>query len=132
MLVVILILSSIFIIVAFSVTENNAKYLLSGYNTMSEEEQQNFDIQSYIPYFKKFHLVLGISLLIVSLLLYYYVDSDWCGIFLGAYPILAYTFFIWKGKQIENNDFSTITSGIYFLKVSAGNFAQTIKLIKQL
>ena len=101
MLVVILILSSIFIIVAFSVTENNAKYLLSGYNTMSEEEQQNFDIQSYIPYFKKFHLVLGISLLIVSLLLYYYVDSDWCGIFLGVYPILAYTFFIWKGNQFS-------------------------------
>lgn len=101
MIIPILILSLIFIIVAFSVTENNAKYLLSGYNTMSEEEQQKFDIHSYIPYFRKFHLVLGTSLLIISLLLYYFVDSDWCGIFLGAYPILAYIFFIWKGNQFS-------------------------------
>lgn len=101
MIIPILILSSIFIIIAFSVTEDNAKYLLSGYNTMSEEEQQKFDIHSYIPYFRKFHLVLGISLLVISLLLYYFVDSDWCGIFLGAYPILAYIFFIWKGKQFS-------------------------------
>ena len=37
MITPILILSSIFIIIAFIVNENNAKYLLSGYNTMSEE-----------------------------------------------------------------------------------------------
>ena len=65
----ILILSSIFIAIAFIVNENNAKYLLSGYNTMSEEERMKFDIKSYIPFFRNFHIFLGISLLIISLIL---------------------------------------------------------------
>jgi hypothetical protein len=38
--------------IAFFVTENNDKSLLSGYNTMSEQERQKFDIKSYIAYFK--------------------------------------------------------------------------------
>lgn len=35
----ILILSSLFIAIGFIGNENNAKYLLSGYNAMSEEEK---------------------------------------------------------------------------------------------
>ena len=99
MIVPILVLSSIFIGIAFLVSENNANYLLSGYNTMSESEKQNFDIKSYILNFKKFHLFLGISLLIIALLLYYLVDVDFSGIFLGTYPLLAYTYFIWKSSS---------------------------------
>lgn len=103
MIVPILILSAIFIAIAFLVNENNAKYLLSGYNTMSEVERQNFDIKSYIPYFRNFHIFLGVTLLIISLILLYFVNSDWSGIFLGTYPILAYVFFIWKSNQFTKN-----------------------------
>ena len=103
MIIAILILTTLFIALAFAVTENNAKYLLSGYNTMSEVERQNYDIKSYIPYFRKFHLFLGISLLIISLILFYCVNSDWSGLFLGSYPILAYVFFIWKSDQFTIN-----------------------------
>lgn len=103
MIVPILILSTIFIAIAFNINENNAKFLLSGYNTMSEVERQNFDIKSYIPYFRKFHILLGVTLLIISLILLYFVNSDWSGIFLGTYPILAYVFFIWKSNQFAKN-----------------------------
>lgn len=99
MIVPILILSSIFVAIAFIVNENNAKYLLSGYNTMSENERQKFDIKSYIPYFRNFHIFLGISLLVISLILLYLVNSVWSGIFLGTYPILAYVYFIWNTNQ---------------------------------
>ncbi|HLF51034.1 DUF3784 domain-containing protein [Flavobacterium sp.] len=103
MIVPILILSAIFFAIAFIVNENNAKYLLSGYNTMSEVERQNFDIKSYIPFFRNFHFFLGFSLLIISILLLYFVNSDWSGIFLGTYPILAYVYFIWKSNQFAKN-----------------------------
>ncbi|MFB9052776.1 DUF3784 domain-containing protein [Formosa undariae] len=33
-------MSILFIIIEFIVTENNAKYLLSGYNTMSDDTQK--------------------------------------------------------------------------------------------
>lgn len=101
MIISITLLSLIFIGIAFLVTENNAKYLLSGYNTMSEQERQKFDIKSYIAYFKKFHIFLGISVFIIGSILYYFINPDWSGIFMGTYPILAYVYFIWKGNQFS-------------------------------
>lgn len=94
----------LFIAMAFLVTENNSKYLLSGYNTMSEAERKNVDIKSYIPYFKKFHLFLGISFMVIGLLLHYAIGESASGIFIGVYPILAYIYFMkesnkyWKGS----------------------------------
>ena len=115
MIVPILILSAIFIAIAFIINENNAKYLLSGYNTMSEVERQNFDIKSYIPYFRNFHIFLGVTLLIISLILLYFVNSDWSGIFLGTYPLLAYMYFIWKGMRFSRNKTQkTITYFVIF------------------
>lgn len=101
MIIAITLLSLIFIGIAFLVTENNAKYLLSGYNTMSEEERQKFDIKSYIAYFKNFHVFLGISIFIIGSILYYFINPDWSGIFMATYPILAYVYFIWKGNQFS-------------------------------
>lgn len=92
--------------IGFLVTENNASYLLSGYNTMSEEEKKQFDIKSYIPFFRKFHIFLGTSLTSIGLVLFYFVDTDTSGLFMGIYPILAYTYFIW----ISNKKYSHSTS----------------------
>lgn len=38
---------------------------------------------------------------------------------------------IWSGKHIEQQDFSSLASGLYFLKVNDQNSNQVIKLIKQ-
>lgn len=37
---------------------------------------------------------------------------------------------VWSGKNIEENDFTSIGSGIYFLKVTSLNYSKTFKLIK--
>ena len=103
MIYVILGLSILFIVIGFIVTENNAKYVLSGYNTMSEEERKKVDIKAYIPYFRKFHIFLGISLTVIGSILFYFFNPDWSGVFLGIYPILAYTVFIWKGLQFSTD-----------------------------
>lgn len=84
----------LFVAIGFIVTENNAKYLLSGYNTMSGEERKKVNIKEYIPYFKKFHIFLGVSFLVFGLALTYYLDEIAGGIFLTVYPILAYIYFI--------------------------------------
>lgn len=99
----------LFITMAFLVTENNSKYLLSGYNSMSEAERTKVDIKSYLPYFKKFHLFLGISFIVIGLLLHYAVGESASGIFIGVYPILAYIYFMresnkyWKGTSNKWN-----------------------------
>lgn len=104
MIIAITILSLIFIGVAFLVTEKNAKHTLSGYNTMSETERQSFDIKSYIAYFKKFHILLGISMFIIGSIIFFFINPDWSGIFMGTYPILAYVYFIWKGNQFSKTN----------------------------
>lgn len=128
MIIIITILSITFIGIGFLVTENNAKYLLSGYNTMSEEDRQNFDIKSYIPYFRNFHIFLGISLFIICLSIYYLINPDWSGIIMATYPIIAYVYFIWKGnqfsksndkKQKRKNKFAVFFMFAIFLAISA-------------
>ena len=93
MIYVLIGLSVLFLAIAFLVTERNAKYVLSGYNTMSDEERQNVDLKNYMLYFKKFHVFLAISFLGFGLAIYW-VNINAAGVFLGVYPILAYGYFI--------------------------------------
>lgn len=99
MMLVILLLSFLFFILGFILNESNAKYLLSGYNTMSVEEQSNFNLKSYLNFFKKFHIFLGISFLIGGCVLKYLVSENATGIFLGIYPIVAYLFLIIRSNK---------------------------------
>lgn len=99
MIYVLIGLSLLFVAIGFTVTENNAKYLLAGYNTMPQAEQEQFDIKAYIPYFQKFHIRLGVSFLIIGVVLNYLVSENAGGIFLAVYPILAYIYFIWQNSK---------------------------------
>ncbi len=54
MLYVIVGMGILFTSLGFIVTENNAQYLLAGYNTMSEDDRKNFDLPAYIRFFKNF------------------------------------------------------------------------------
>ena len=67
-LIVLLITSLSYICIAFLVNEKNAKYLLSGYNTMSKQQKDKFDLKSYLIYFRKFWINIGVSSSIVTCL----------------------------------------------------------------
>jgi len=99
MILVLLGLSLVFVAVGYIVTEKNAKNLLSGYNTMSEQERQAFNIKSYIPAFRKFHLFLGISLFAAGATIFFLLGEGAAGIFITVYPLLAYIWFLWIGKK---------------------------------
>lgn len=106
-------MSLLFIAIGFIVNEHNAKYLLSGYNTMSEEERKKVNIKAYIQYFRKFHLFLGISFFPIGTLLTYFIDENATGVFIGIYPILAYTFFIATSFKYFNSQKNKI--GVFIL-----------------
>ncbi|MCS4228816.1 DUF3784 domain-containing protein [Sphingobacterium sp. BIGb0165] len=99
MITLVLVLSVILATVAFLVTEENADSSLSGYNTLSSTAKQQFDIKAFVPYFRKFHLSLAVSYLLISLFLLFVISSYWAKIFSIAYPLLAYIFFIWKANS---------------------------------
>jgi hypothetical protein len=89
-------ISIFYILIGFLLTKNNAKYLLAGYNSMTAEQRPNFNLDTYIPFFRNFHIFLGLTHLFVGLGLFFFVGETYSGIFLGVYPILAYIWFIWK------------------------------------
>jgi|SRR5690554_1816220 len=87
-------LGLLFIGIGFIITESNAKYLLAGYNTMSKEEQSQIDIKPLLSYFRKFHLFLGISFIVLGLIFTYVFSEAVGGAFIVIYPCLAYIYFV--------------------------------------
>src|SRR5690606_18293786 len=102
--VVILFIGLAFIGIGYLLTENNASQLLSGYNTMSKKEQQKLNLKDYIPFFRKFHIFLGSSIIIIGLGLEYFFDGKAAAIFITIYSLIAYLFFVWQGSVFWTNE----------------------------
>ena len=103
MVYVIIFLSLLFAGVGFLINANNAENLLAGYNTLSTEQRKNVDLHGYLRLFKKFHLFLGISVLVIGLGLYVLADESVLILFMTIYPILAYLIFIIIGFRFDQN-----------------------------
>lgn len=96
MLWIALFLSVVFGSIGFIVNRDNARYILSGYNTMSEADRRAIDMEAYLRFFRRFHVFLGLSLLVGTGLLSL-IDANWASMFMTIYPLAAYLFFIVKG-----------------------------------
>ena len=57
--------SLIYLLIGFGINKDNAEYLLAGYNTMTPEQKQKFNIEKYLeffnPFFKKLSLYPPLS-----------------------------------------------------------------------
>ena len=45
--------SLIYLLIGFGINKDNAEYLLAGYNTMTPEQKQKFNIEKYLEFFNK-------------------------------------------------------------------------------
>lgn len=118
MVFIILGLSIFFVAIGLLVNEGNARYLLSGYNTMKEEDRKKVDIKSYIPYFRKFHIFLGVSFFVIGSALTYFINDNIGGIFLAIYPILCYLFFMVSMSKFSNSGKNGNRTGIIILLIT--------------
>ena len=96
---VFIIICVLFIALAFILTENNAKYLLAGYNTMSPEERKKVDIKGLIAYFKRFFIFLGVSLMIVGLTAGYYLSEKNTALIFSFYIIIACIYLVISSQK---------------------------------
>lgn len=102
MLYLIILTGLLFIGMAFILTVNNAEYILAGYNTMSNNEREKFDIEAYVPFFKNFHIKLGASIIFFGSVILYFFNERIAIFFVACYPILAYIYFIWAGLKYSS------------------------------
>jgi len=86
-LISVLFCDTIFIVIAFTINENNAKYLLAGYNTMPKEEQEKFD--------------LGVYSFLIFLLFYFIYDEITSTIIWIISIFIPMPYLIYKGYKFK-------------------------------
>ena len=50
----IIFMSLLYLLIGFGINKDNAGYLLAGYNTMTPEQKQKFNIDKYLEFFNPF------------------------------------------------------------------------------
>lgn len=101
MLYVIIGMGLFLLALGFIVNANNARYLLAGYNTMSEENRKKVDIHGLIRYLRRFQTFLGVTIIVFGLALTWIFGEVAGGLFLAVYPIVAYMYFIWDSRKFS-------------------------------
>lgn len=91
-----------YLAVAFVITPANARYLLAGYNTMSEEQQQAFNIDRYLtnffkPFFRKLALFPPLSLLALT----GFLESKEAIILWSIIQSLPFLWFLWRSYAFQ-------------------------------
>ena len=94
-------MSLLYLLIGFGINKDNAKYLLAGYNTMNQEEQDKFDIEGYLnflkPFFKKLSLYPTLTYLLCSLAL----KGDTIELVWGIIQIMPFLLFIKKSNNFK-------------------------------
>lgn len=98
LLIISLLTATLLFGIGFLLNEKSAPSMLSGYRTMSEEEKQQFRLTDFVSFFRQFHFIMGASLFLLSILLFY-LSKDALGLLLGFGPLLAYAIFFLKSRQ---------------------------------
>ena len=102
-IIVLVVIAVIFISIGYILTENNSKYYLTGYWNSSEKDREKVDLKNFLIFFKRFHLVFGLSFFFIGLILFLFVSKKSVGIFIAIFPFIGYTYFyfgqkkFWKG-----------------------------------
>ncbi len=92
-------LSLLFLLLAMVLNHENAPHILSGYHSQDASQRSEEELRRFIPFFRRFHLLLGLSLGGIGLGLYYLISSNAAGIFISVYPLLAYIYFLWRWRK---------------------------------
>lgn len=98
MLYVAAFISTIFLAIGFLLNTGNARYLLSGYNMLSAEDRQKVDIEGYLKYFRRFHIILALSTFGGTMLLSF-LDQNIASMFMTVFPLLAYIVFVIRSSR---------------------------------
>lgn len=99
MILIIVCMAIFFIALGFILTEYNAKHLLAGYNTMNEAERKKVDLKGLVRFFRRFHIFLGVTFLILGLVSNYLFTETTTRLALLLYPILAYVYLVWQSSK---------------------------------
>ena len=97
-----LIVNITFLGVAFLINRDNAKHLLSGYNTMSIDEQKSFDLENYLIFFRNFFLNLALYTSLIFLMFFLAFGEGAASIAYVISIILPFPYMVYAGNKFKN------------------------------
>ena len=97
--VVVVFTGLLFIIISKVTNRENSKMLLAGYNTMSESERKNFDIDGYLKFFKPFFFKLGTYSTLIYFITLFMFNQDIAGIAYTISILIPVPYIVIRGNK---------------------------------
>ena len=98
----IIFISLTYLFIGFGINKVNAKYLLAGYNTMSPEKKQNFDIEKYLEFFNPFFKRFSIYPPLTFVLLYIFLEGEKLILVWSLSQIVPFIWFMIKSLRFQS------------------------------
>jgi len=89
----------IFILIAYLVNKNNAKYLMAGYNTMSVEERKKVDLENLLIFWKKFFVILTFASTLIFAISYLMFSEAVTAVIWSVCLIIPWPIFLYKANK---------------------------------
>ena len=86
--------SALLAICGYIVNENNADSLLAGYNTMTKDEKNRFDLVNYLKFFRKFMLSISLFTGIIYFISILFFDEETSAIIYAICLCVPWPYFI--------------------------------------
>ena len=86
--------SALLAICGYIVNENNADSLLAGYNTMTKDEKNRFDLVNYLKFFRKFMLSISLFTGIIYFISILFFDEETSAIIYAISICVPWPYFI--------------------------------------
>jgi len=86
--------SALLAICGYIVNENNADSLLAGYNTMTKDEKNRFDLVNYLKFFRKFMLSISLFTGIIYFISILFFNDETSAIIYAICLCIPWPYFI--------------------------------------
>ena len=93
--------SALYYAIGYFINEENSKYLLSGYNTMSDEERKKFDIENYLIFFKTFFKQQSLISFFIFQIFYLIYVGEKALIFWSIYITIGIIYLVVKSQKFN-------------------------------
>lgn len=100
----IIFVSAFYYAIGHFINKENSKYLLSGYNSMSEDERKKFDIEGYLKLFKPFFENQALYSFFVFQLFHFLYDNKTSLIIWCIYISIAPLYLVLKSQKFKKNN----------------------------
>ena len=98
----IIFMSLTYLLIGFGINKVNAEYLLAGYNTMTPEQRQKFNIEKYLEFFNSFFKKLCLYPPISFGLLYILFEGEQLILIWSLIQMLPFIWFTKKSLKFKS------------------------------